>query len=183
MVTAGHCVHGGGSGEDWHRVNSFRVYPGRDGSASPYGSCTAKRLYSVRGWTRNAADTSDYGAIKLNCNIGNRVGWFGFFWSRTSLDNLPLRISGYPGDKNLTQWRDSDRVRVSQKKRVFYGADTLGGQSGSPVYYNRSSNCNPCSMAVHAYGIYGSFPFSTYNHGTRITQGVYQNLNDWKNAN
>ena len=66
VVTAGHCVHGGGSGEDWHRVDSFRVYPGRDGSASPYGSCTAKRLYSVRGWTRNAADTSDYGAIKLN---------------------------------------------------------------------------------------------------------------------
>ena len=31
-------------------------------------------------------------------------------------------------------------------------------------------------MAVHAYGTYGGPPFSTNNHGTRITQGVFDNL-------
>jgi glutamyl endopeptidase len=37
-------------------------------------------------------------------------------------------------------------------------------------------------MAVHAYGTYGSPPFSTNNHGTRITQDVFNNLTAWKNA-
>ncbi len=47
--------------------------------------------------------------------------------------------------------------------------------------YNRSG-CGACAMAVHAYGTYGSPPFSTNNHGTRITQDVFNNLTAWKNA-
>ncbi|MCI0735051.1 MAG: hypothetical protein L0Y50_02055 [Beijerinckiaceae bacterium] len=72
-------------------------------------------------------------------------------------------------------------MRVSQVRRVFYQNDTIGGQSGAPVYYNRTG-CGICSMAVHAYGTYNGPPFSTNNHGTRITQSVFNNLQAWKNA-
>jgi|FEC22Drversion2_1045045.scaffolds.fasta_scaffold00023_180 glutamyl endopeptidase len=181
VATAGHCVHSGGSSGRWYQRSTYRIYPGRNGNASPYGSCTAKRLYSVNGWTRNGADDFDYGAIKLNCTVGNTVGWLGFFWQTATLTGLPTIISGYPGDKPLTQWRSTDKVRVTQQRRVFYRNDTVGGMSGSAVYYNRSG-CGNCAMAIHAYGVYGSPPFSNNNHGTRITKAVYDNLVTWRNA-
>jgi glutamyl endopeptidase len=179
VVTAGHCVHPGGGGS-FYPTSSYLVYPGRDGTSSPYGSCTARWLASVNGWTANRDDRYDYGVVKLNCTIGNTTGWYGYFTS-ASLTGLPTIINGYPGDKPLTQWRSTDSVRVTDTRRVFYQNDTLGGQSGAPVYYNRSG-CGICAMAVHAYGTYGSPPFSTNNHGTRITQDVFNNLTAWKNA-
>lgn len=180
VITAGHCVHSGGGGS-FYPVNSYRIYPGRNGGGSPYGSCTARWLASVRGWTTATDDRYDYGAIKLKCAIGNTVGWYGYFVQSGSLNGLPTNINGYPGDKPLTQWRSSDRVRVTQPQRVFYQNDTVGGMSGAPVWYNRTG-CGVCAMAVHAYGVYGAPPFSNNNHGTRITQAVANNLTAWKNA-
>ena len=122
----------------------------------------------------------------MNCSIGNTVGWFGYWWQSASLANLPSIINGYPGDKPLQQWRSNDRIRVSQTRQVFYQNDTLGGMSGGPVYYNRPSGspyCSGyCSMAIHAYGLHGSPPHSTNNHGTRITEARFENLKAWKDA-
>lgn len=182
VATAGHCVHqGSGGARGFYPVSGYRVYPGRNGSDFPYGGCTARRLHTVAGWANRRLDTSDYGAIKLNCTAGTTTGWFGFSWTRASLFNFPTTISGYPGDKPLTQWLSTDRVRVSRARRVFYQNDTIGGMSGSPVYYNRPG-CGICSMAIHAYGTYNGPPFRTNNHGTRITQAVFNNLVAWKNA-
>ncbi len=180
VVTAGHCVHPGGGGS-FYPVGSYSIYPGRNGTSSPYGSCTARWTASVRGWTVNGNDQYDYGAIKLRCSVGNMTGWYGFFWTSSSLTGLPTIVSGYPGDKPLTQWRSDDLVRVTQTRRVFYQNDTVGGVSGAPVYYNRAG-CGLCSMAVHAYGTYGLPPFSTNNHGTRIIKAVFDNLTAWRNA-
>jgi glutamyl endopeptidase len=180
VVTAGHCVHQGGGGA-FYPTGSFRVYPGRNGLFSPFGSCTARWVATVVGWAVSGDDQYDYGAIKLNCTIGNTTGWYGFFWTTASLTGLPTIINGYPGDKPLTQWQSKDLVRVTQARRVFYQNDTVGGMSGSAAYYNRPG-CGSCSMAVHAYGTYNGPPFSTNNHGTRITQGVFNNLIAWRNA-
>lgn len=184
VATAGHCVHTGGSGGSWQ--TNVRVYPGRDGSSAPYGSCTAKRLYSVTGWTQNRDEKYDYGAIKLNCSIGNTTGWFGYWWQSASLNNLPIQINGYPGDKPLTQWKSTGKVAVTQERQVFYQNDTLGGMSGSAVFQNRpagSSFCvGTCAMGIHAYGLHGSAPHSNNNHGTRIVQAVFNNLVSWKAA-
>jgi glutamyl endopeptidase len=177
VATAGHCVHSGGAGGRWS--TNVVVYPGRNGSASPYGSCTARNLHSVAGWTREGRDDFDYGAIKLNCNIGRTTGWYGYFTTRGSLVGLRTEIWGYPGDKPLTQWRSRDRVRVSQTTRTFYRNDTVSGMSGSGVWYDRPG-CGLCLMAIHAYGVYNGPPFDTNNHGTRITRSVYRNLSTWK---
>lgn len=179
VVTAGHCVHSGGSGGDWR--SNVRVYPGRNGSSSPYGSCTAKRLYSVNGWTNSKDEAFDYGAIKLNCTIGNTVGWFGYFWQSASLNLFPATVAGYPDDKPVQQWKSVGVIRVSQTRQVFYKNDTRPGQSGAPVYYNRSG-CGQCSMAIHTYGTHGSSPHGTDNHATRIIKAVFDNLETWKNA-
>ncbi|MQA26708.1 MAG: trypsin-like serine protease [Micromonosporaceae bacterium] len=180
LATAGHCVHTGGSGGAW-RSGTWRIYPGRDGSSSPYGYCTARSLHSVNGWTQSRDEQYDYGAIKLNCTIGNTVGWFGFWWQSASLTGYSTTVSGYPGDKpSGTHWRHVDSVRVTQARQIFYQNDTFGGQSGSPVYQYRSG-CGYCSMGIHAYGLHGSWPHSSNNHGTRINEPVYNNMLYWRN--
>lgn len=186
VATAGHCVHDGGGGA-WVPIGELRIWPGRDGASAPYGSCTARRLHSVVGWTTNGDERYDYGAIKLNCTVGNTVGWYGMWWQSASLTGLSTTISGYPTDKPFgTQWRHSDSVRVTQDRQIFYQNDTFNGQSGSAVYQNRASGSSFCvgfcSMGIHAYGLHGSAPHSTNNHGTRIVEPVFNNLITWRDT-
>jgi glutamyl endopeptidase len=186
VLTAGHCVHSGGGGGVWS--TNVVVYPGRDGASAPYGSCGASWLASVGGWVSNADERYDYGVIKLDCDVGNAVGWFGFWWQDTSLKNLPTIVSGYPGDKPLELWAAFDQVRVCQTLQTFYKADTIGGVSGSPAWQPRpagSSGCanGPCVHSIHGYGIHGiTGAHSSHNHGARITKAVFNNLVTWKSA-
>lgn len=177
VITAGHCVYNIDT-NSWYSRTSYRVYPGYDGTTAPYGYCTAKQIYSVTGWTVNENEQYDIGAIKLNCTVGNTVGWFGFFTQGASLTNYPAIVSGYPGDKPLTQWWSSDTIRYSATNQLFYPNDTVGGMSGSPVWYDRNG---PYAMAIHAYGFpHGAWPHTVYNHGTRITAGIYNVMTSWK---
>lgn len=189
VATAGHCVHSGGTSGSWY--TGLAVWPGRNGTSAPYGSCAPRLLHSVSGWTANGDEAYDYGAIKLNCTIGNTVGWFGYWWQGASLAGTSTLINGYPGDKPFgTQWRGDNVARtvaVSQTNQIFYSNDTIGGMSGSPIYQNRaagSSFCvGYCSMGIHAYGFpHGSSPHNTYNHGTRITEARFANLQAWSAA-
>lgn len=177
VATAGHCVHSGGSAGAWYPTSSYRIYPGRNGSASPYGVCTARTLYSVVGWTSNGNEEYDYAAIKLNCTVGNTVGWFGF--AAVTPTNFPTIIGGYPGDKPLEQWSSSDRVRALSTRQLFYRNDTIGGQSGSGVWYDSTG---PYIIGIHAYGTHGAGNHALYNHGTLINAAVANNLQAWKNA-
>jgi glutamyl endopeptidase len=177
VATAGHCVHTGGLLGSWRPVSSFRIYPGRDGALSPYGVCTARTLFSVIGWTVSANEEYDYGAVKLNCTVGNTVGWFGF--APTVPVNFPTGIGGYPGDKPLTQWASSDRVRALSLRQLFYRNDTIGGQSGSAVWHDPNG---PYIIGIHAYGTHGIGNHALYNHGTLITTAVFNNLLAWRNA-
>jgi glutamyl endopeptidase len=182
VATAGHCVHTGGSGGSW-RTN-VKVYPGRWRSFKPYGYCTANWLASVVGWTVNADEQYDYGAIKLNCTVGNATGWYGMWWQTADLTGDPTVISGYPGDEDKRQLWSFYQVGTNTSTQIFYKNDTLGGMSGSPVWHDRppgSPYCSngPCAMGIHAYGLHGSPPHSDHNHGTRITQARFNNYMNW----
>jgi glutamyl endopeptidase len=181
VITAGHCVHRGNN-NGFYPTSSFRVYPGRNGTSSPFGSCTAKSLHTVNGWASSRNEQYDYGAIKLNC--GFEVGSFGFWWQSASLTGLFTRVSGYPGDKPLTQWQSTNSVKATTTNQVFYQNDTVGGNSGGPVWQNRGSTSSfcqgACVMAIHAYGLHGIIPHSTNNHGTRITQAKFNNIMAWR---
>jgi glutamyl endopeptidase len=180
VATAGHCVHTGGSGGAWR--TSVEVIPAQNGGVQPYGKCQARSLYSVTGWTVSNNADYDYGAIKLNCSIGNTTGWFGFRSGAGT--NTPSIITGYPGDKPLDMWQSADRVRGVSTRQMFYSNDTIGGMSGSPVWedwWNGTSR-GAYAVGIHAYGPYGSGLRGTYNHGTRIQSPVSTNLQNWKNA-
>ena len=171
VATAGHCVHSGGTGGAWN--TAFTIYPGRNGGSSPYGSCGVSNTYSVLGWTRDNNTEYDYAGFKLNCTIGNTVGWYGLHWQTASLNGTTIFSRGYPQDKaSATQWFTSDQVRQSDTRQLRYQLDTVGGQSGSPVYM---SGCGAyCGIAVHTTG------YGDHNRGTRITQEVFNNYNSWK---
>lgn len=181
VVTAGHCIAAGGKAR-WYPTTSYTIYPGRNGSQSPYRFCKATGLYTVSGWFYSGRDDYDYGAIKLDCTIGTVTGYFGLFVTKQSLNGRPANVWGYPTDKPLTQWKATDVVRVTQARRVFYRTDTNAGDSGAPVFY-KAPKCGNCAIAIDAYGVYGSNPFKTNNHGTRITAEVYNNIMAWRAAN
>jgi glutamyl endopeptidase len=179
VATAGHCVYAPGQG--FLDAGNFQIVPGRNGSTRPYGTCGARRLFTVSGWASSGAETLDYGAIKLNCNVGDTVGWFGMFTTTASLNGTAATITGYPADKPTgTQWAATRTVVATDPRQVFYDTDTAGGNSGSPVWAQNTASCSgSCAYAIHAYGLHGSGNHLVHNHGTRITQDVFDNLMAW----
>ena len=187
VLTAGHCVHTGGASGVWRKPGLFRVYPGRDGTSAPYGSCGVTRLHSVAGWTQHAKFTHDYGAMRLDCSIGNTVGWFGTYKpSSRVLRRATTRVIGYPGDHSGEQWGASDRVRDQTRRNFCYRDDTIGGVSGAPVWNDRSearASNGAWAFGIHAYGTSGSSicggPWM--NGATRINDAVLRNIVKWIN--
>lgn len=181
ILTAGHCVNTGGNGSTngtWY--SGLRFSAGRNGTSAPYGYCGVRSMTSFVGWVRDGNEEHDAAVIKLNCSIGNTVGWFGQWWQTASLNGNATRINGYPGDKPQTQWFSTGTVNASTTFQVFYQNDTVGGMSGSPIWQNRTGPyCSGvCGMGIHAYGVHGSYPH-TINHGERHTQAkfnVYQSV-------
>jgi glutamyl endopeptidase len=171
VMTAGHCVYMHDNG-GW--AKQIEVIPGMNADSRPFGSQVSTAFRSVVGWTKNKDWNFDYGAIILpNNNLGNKVGWFGFaVLTDSSLNNLLSNNSGYPGDKPFgTQWFNAGRVTKITDRKFYYMIDTMGGQSGSPVW--RLFNGQRQAIGVHAYG-------GCPNSATRITKAVFDNMVAWK---
>jgi glutamyl endopeptidase len=182
VATAGHCVHEGGTSSSSGWSTNVRFFAGRNGNSNPYGGCNGVELHTVNGWFANQNEAYDYGVVKLDCNVGNTVGYFGFYWQTATLVGKAATVRGYPGDKTFgTQWTHTKTVTANTANQVFYQVDTAGGQSGSPVYHNKSGCGAACGFAIHAYGTHGGSPHGNNNHGTRINQSVFNNLKNWKN--
>ncbi len=188
VATAGHCVNwGAAGGTGFFQTSSYRIYPGRSGSSSPYlcpggGVPRATQLWSNSTWNSSGNENNDYGAITLSCDIGSTVGYFGWDSATPTLGG-EIDTQGYPGDKpGGTMW-DADNcssntttfvqctISTYSSQQLFYYNDTAGGQSGSPLFKVTSSGCT-CAIGIHAYGLHGSSPHSNRNHGTRVNATV-----------
>lgn len=174
--TAGHCVYNKAAGG---YAAAIWVYPGKNGSYSPYGYTTAYRVGTVYGWTSSSSPNYDYGMIQTRTALGSRVGWFGYWWQSSNSFPGVFRVTGYPGDKpSYTMWTMSGWNYKYTTYRLWYVIDTFGGQSGSPYYQTRNSVC--CYAAgYHTYGTPLS-PYPGYNSATRITQAAFNNMAYWK---
>ncbi|WP_439579189.1 trypsin-like serine peptidase [Elioraea sp.] len=170
VLTAGHCIYIHADG-GWAR--SVRVIPGRNGSSKPYGEAVGTNYRSVKGWTQSRNSDYDYGVIILPTALGNTVGWMGLAdLAFTSLMGLNVNNSGYPGDKPYgTQWWNSNNILAVTGRRLYYRIDTMGGQSGSPVW--RFKDGNRHIVGIHTTG-------GTFNGATRVNEDVFKNLVAWK---
>ena len=180
VLTAGHCVFSNGA---WH--GEFVIYPARNGGVKPFGRCGAKMLYALRGWvTADAAIDSrlfDLGAIRLDCRVGERTGWFALSPGSNVVTRQRTRLSGYPCDKTPTgkQWLSKDRVRELATLKLFYENDTYGCMSGAPVFVDDDGKR---IAAVHTNGIHGTQPpWNKNNAATRLTELRIQRLAGWMN--
>lgn len=182
LATAGHCVYDPYLNE-WAEI--IRVFPGRNDETLPYGKARSVQLFTSQCWIDTESPDCDYGAIKINRDLGESVGWFGFGWNKdTALLDQPVNVRGYPGDKNPygVMWTMGGLLEQLTLNRVGYSIDTFGGQSGSPVYgkFNyKEGKCAPCAFGIHAYAV-NVYPFIGKNSGTRITQSVFQDLMTWR---
>lgn len=176
LVTAGHCVfikHSGVTGRDgW--VKKIQVMPGRNGTELPFGGLSATEFWTVQGWGDKGLETYDYGAIILPAAFPQDLGHFAFgVFEDEKLLAATVNIAGYPGDKPKgTLWYDHRGVGSVNADKVFYAADTAGGQSGACAYIFHEGQRT--GVAVHAYG------GNTANSGTRISSQVFTNLEAWK---
>ncbi len=179
VLTAGHCLHSGTISGTWY--TNFVVYPGRNTGSQPFGSCTISELYTLSGWVNaeSSFDARQYdlGAIKLNCDVGHRTGWFSVRAINDNDINLPTTVQGYPVDRPPAgrQFKSNDKIRALQSLNVFYQNDTFGGMSGSPVYTEGEN----AIFAIHTSGLHDVEPWSSNNGATRITQDRLQTIMGW----
>jgi glutamyl endopeptidase len=181
VVTAGHCVFIRSSNPARHGwVRKVRVIPGRDGALSPFGFAVSTAFKSVRGWTQDGDEGFDYGAIVLPDThpLGTKVGSFGIgVFADAEAAELAVTVAGYPADKKGgetgTQWYHAQTIAAVRSRQYDYAVDTMGGQSGSPVFCVANGK-DYVAVAVHAYGGDSS------NSGTRITPEVSRKLQEWK---
>ncbi len=175
VVTAGHCVYLHNAG-GW--AQSIEVVPRLLGNNKPFGSASSSHMCSWNNWIKNKDTRFDIGVIVLpaESKLGNKTGWWGFGWRNPNYyKNLPITIAGYPGDKPRGEmWRMSgnDTSLFLNDKKMKYTIDTMGGQSGSPVWEN--INFSYYVLGVHTSG-YGSF-----NAATRLDESFFNWLSSYK---
>ncbi len=196
VLTAGHCILPG-KGSPF--PIGIEVRPGRSGQHEPFaqfGQLYAEKMSLHPEWSNRFDPRFDVGALHLNREIGEELGWFRV--SARDPDALArqwVHVTGYPGDKvtNLSPeeggetlhaaelWHHATPVETVHDGRVYYPADTFGGQSGSPVYtYDKDGEATV--IGIHAYGI-GSGPaaFAYENNSAGwVDSGLLQVISDWR---
>ncbi|TKV58816.1 trypsin-like serine protease [Nakamurella flava] len=172
VATAGHCVYLHGQG-GWAR--KVEVIPGANDSDRPFGSAESVQLRSVGGWVNQRKPASDYGCVVVAPGAfnGQNLGSFGVgALTAQELVAKPAVLAGYPGDKPFAQlWGMARKIKTVAPATLGYDIDTVGGQSGAPVYINR--NGNRTVVGIHNYGS------GSGNSATRITAPVAQRLIAW----
>ena len=172
IATAGHCVYLHNQG-GWAR--KVEVIPGADGSAKPYGSAVATQFRSVGGWVNGKKPQSDYGCVVLPPGSfgGKNLGQFAVgVLSPAQLVAKPAVLAGYPGDKPFAElWGMARKIKTVNAATLVYDIDTVGGQSGAPVYIKRADTRTV--VGIHNYGASGG------NSATRVTPSVFKQLSAW----
>lgn len=175
VLTAGHCVnHPDFGGNSW--ATSVQVFPALDDGYMPFNMAVSTKFRSYTSWVVDRNDAFDMALITLDREVGNFTG----FMERDtglpghSMYTNVLNTAGYPGDKGGDQmWFDADYGRYADEERHWYYMDTVGGQSGSPVW--RFDGATNHILTIHAYGDDGTGS----NHGTRLKPSRISDIEDW----
>jgi glutamyl endopeptidase len=171
VATAAHCIYENGAYK-----NIGRIYAGRNGTSSPYGSCGWELVLIPNGWKQfeDAQWKYDYGTIVLNCTIGNTVGWLGYSTTTGNMNGVAFNLEGYPQDKPArTMWRSPGTITDVATDIFHFNADTKPGNSGGGM--RKADN--------YVIGIYSHDSVALgFNAAVRFTSTVFNNLRSWRDA-
>jgi V8-like Glu-specific endopeptidase len=182
VVTAGHCVYDPIELSGWAR--QITVSPGRNGDTLPYGSVVSRSFSTTDRWLEDQEPDFDYAAIHLDKDLGTSTGVFGVaVLPDAELTDRMVNVSGYPVSpgNGRDQYFHSNRIKALTPHRLFYDIDTLGGQSGAPVWLYVDGSTDPVVVGIHAYGI-GGVPDGLdvrANSGPRILTDVLAVIRGW----
>lgn len=180
MLTAGHNVFNDLSNDgirNPHFSERIEVYPGasanenEDDVISPYGPIVVETVYVQKNYRElsiaHSNDRFDYdwAICVLEDNIGYELGWFDISITSNTIINSQINVTGYPGDKNGNMYEAVGTVVEVNEYCFSYDADTLGGNSGSPVFVENDSTYTV--KGIHTSGS------STANGATRINSFIY----------
>ena len=162
IVTSGHCTFVQGAYA--HKITV--KFPGE-------AAIEVERddLYASPEYVKSRSEDHDYGLILLP---GPGTSDDGFGWSaiveNEELDNCLVTNCGYPDDKPRgSMWITGGKLQSYTANRISYMNDTMGGQSGSPVYTWYGGYWTV--LAVHSYGgCPNSAPRFTYTMITRFLE-------------
>ena len=168
IVTAGHCTYVDGAYADKIIV----TFPGH-----PATHVDPKDLFAAPEFIKSGSPDHDYGLILLP-EPGTSDDGFG--WSAIVADEeLKDRIvtnCGYPADKDRgTMWITGGKITRYTTNMIFYMNDTMGGQSGSPVYTWHDGYWTV--IGVHSYG---SCPNSAPRFTTQMIYRFLEFMNSLK---
>ena len=112
-----------------------------------------EKLYASPEYIESSSADHDYGLILLP--EAGQTSEDGFGWSAIvadeELNNRLVTNCGYPGDKPQgTMWITGGNITSYTANRIFYMNDSMGAQSGSPVYTWYGGYWTV--LAVHSYG-------------------------------
>ncbi len=180
VLTAAHCIH---TGTARGQLNSdFRILPGRNVGAAPFGECGVREVFLLNGWAAAQSEDQsrdyDLGAMKLDCQVGKATGWLGV----RPLDEeigLKTTVIGYTADRAPPgrQWKSEDLLRVVWQYKGFYQNDTYGGTSGAPVFATGQTDT---LIGVHTNGAFSDLePWKSNNAFTRLTHERIMLIQQW----
>jgi V8-like Glu-specific endopeptidase len=185
IITAGHCVYGPELG-GW--ATDITIFPARNGERQPLDQLVSKRFSTTDRWRTERNPDFDYAAIHLGPEaeaITRKTGWFSTAaLNDAALDAQRVNVSGYPVDKGFAeltgseQWFHAKQIVHATPRRIYYDVDTMGGQSGAPVWLE--SEEGPRVVGIHAYGAGGAVSVGLEaNSAPRITEEVLAVLKGW----
>ena len=182
VITAGHCVFDPVELGGW--AKKITVVPGRNVDKKPFASASSSSFSSTDRWQEAQDADFDYGVIHLSSDLGAAVGSFSVgVLPDAALKDRMVNVSGYPFEpgEGKAQYFHANRVKALTGRRLFYDIDTMGGQSGSPVWAYEEGRDVPVVVAIHAYGV-GGVPANlnvVANSGPRVLPEVLEVIRGW----
>lgn len=169
MLTAGHCVFLENNSSV--TVDSIIAKFGLSDTGDASTLASVKHFYVCSNYTYYGDDyQDDYAILVMKQNVGDTTGWFGLDYEPDSFfenSSRTFSVTGYANTGSIMM-TESGNITDCDTYILHYMMDTVGGQSGSPVYRGNSTS------GYTAYGIHvgGS---SAGNGARRMTQELF----DW----
>lgn len=163
VFTAGHCVHGGGSGRGWF---SNWVFVPAYHQGSPHGTWTASGLWSKNGWINNADRAFDVGAAVMNLRNGTRivdaVGGQGIKWGAAY--GAYIFQFGYPADPpyNGSALHNCEGNTWNESGFPTITCGMTGGASGGPWLESYGQNFWAYLYSVNSWMFWDPDPTRVY---------------------
>ena len=182
VITAGHCVFDPVELGGW--AKKITVVPGRNVDKKPFD----ERILVVVLDDRPLAGSAGRGLrlrrdspVERSRRVRRQL--LGRRAAGQALKNRLVNVSGYPFEpgEGKAQYFHANRVKALTGRRLFYDIDTMGGQSGSPVWAYEEGSDVPVVVAIHAYGV-GGVPANlnvVANSGPRVLPEVLEVIRGW----